>query len=288
MNYIIVSKDRYKGTSGSDIKDPCSVTEIATELVITRLHLFNELAKNNISIYDTIVCIEDRKCLYTNIFHNVINFQEFTSLQLKEEDTVEDYLTPATFASLSAGEVSQRLIPYLPFYQNYVRDKYLIGNVDFSDLSNYDVSKPFVCLVIRKRGAWDEKNLHNDFWIKVIELLEKSNIKTFVFGKEVEYFCLTENTTFISNFRDWCTIVTHENCMHVASTMTGAVYPLLVFGNPDTKMTIVDNLQLMSVHGNDPSFYHPCINFSQIEIEFINRIPTPEEFYAAITRNFNL
>jgi hypothetical protein len=109
-----------------------------------------------------------------------------------------------------------------------------------------------------------------------------------VFGKEADYFCLTENTTFIDNFRDWCSIVTDPNCTHVASTMTGAVYPLLIFGNPEAKMTIVDNLGLMSLHGNDPSFYNPCINFSQIEIEFINKIPTPEEFYGAITKQFNI
>ena len=39
MKYIIVAKDRYKGDLTSDAQDPLSITEIATELVITRLYL---------------------------------------------------------------------------------------------------------------------------------------------------------------------------------------------------------------------------------------------------------
>jgi hypothetical protein len=285
MNYIIVSKDVRKGTSKSDIPDPCSVTEIATELIITRLYLLSQLSEGKIDINDTVVCANDRQCLYTKIFPNVITFAEFNSRELAEEDTVEDYLNPYFFDRLAAGDVSQRLIPYLPFYQNYERDKNLINTVDWSDLQSFNTSKPFVGLVIRKRGAWEEKNLADDFWRGLIRLLEDNNIQTFVFGKETELFCNTPNTVNVNNYRDWCTLLTHPNCRHVGSTMTGGVFPLLVFGNPSAKMTLVDNLRLMDKHGHDPSFYHPCINFSKIDISFINHIPTIEDYYERITKD---
>lgn len=288
MHYVIVSKDVYEGTLKSDASDPCSITEIATELIITRLHLLNEYRKERVWKTDTIVCIEDRKCLYTKIFPNVISFKEYQALTLEDADTVDDYLNPALFNALAGGNVSDRLIPYLPFYLNYERDKELIESVDFGDLSNYNVSKPFVCLVARRRGAWTEKNMDNVFWFDVVKLLKQSGVQTFIFGKDADIFCTSDKTVHIQDYRDWCSIVRHSNCMHVASTMTGAVYPLLIFGNPKAKMTIIDNTRLMDRHGNDPSFYHPCINFSKIDIEFINQIPTPEEFYGKITRDFNL
>lgn len=285
MKYIIVSKDEYEGTSQSDYADPCRVTEIATELIITRLYLFDLLQTGQISSDDTIVCIEDRKCLYENIFKNIIFYKHFNESSVEEPDTVINLLEPDLFNRLAGGAIENRLIPYTPFYQNWERDKHLIMDVNFSDLEGYDLSKPFVALVVRKRGAWTEKNMSNQFWEDLIAKLVDNDINVFVFGKETEEFCKHEKVQYVKCYRDWCTVVSNENCMHVASTMTGGVYPLLIFGNSKCKMTIIDNLNLMAMHGADPSFYNSCINFQQIPINFIKHIPTTQDFYYDITAN---
>ena len=67
--------------------------------------------------------------------------------------------------------------------------------------------------------------------------------------------------------------------------MTGGVYPCLIFGNQNINMTIIDNTNLMDKHSGDPSFYDECINFSKINIEFINYIPETNEIYGRITKN---
>lgn len=285
MKYVIVSKDIYAGTSQDDQKDPGQITEIATELVITRLYLLDLLSTGAVSKEDTVVCIEERKCLYTNIFKNIISYKEYVAMDKEESHTTLDLLTPFMFERLAGGDVNSRLIPYKPFYQNWERDKEEILNVKWSSLEGYDTSKPFVGLVVRKRGAWTEKNMSDEFWIDIIKKLEENNIKTFVFGKETEKFCTTDNTTYVKNYQDWCTLISNKNCLHVASTMTGGVFPLLVFGNSECKMSIIDNTQLMSIHAGDPSFYDSCINFSKIDITFINKIPTTDEFYDTITAN---
>ena len=61
------------------------------------------------------------------------------------------------------------------------------------------------------------------------------------------------------------------------STMTGGVYPCLIFGHENINMTIIDNTRLMEEHGGDPSFYDDCINFSKVKFDFIKHIPTTEE-----------
>ena len=68
MKYIICAKERYKGDSLSDVRNPLKVTEIATELIITRLYCIMLLKQGTIDKNDTIVTALERKCLYENIF----------------------------------------------------------------------------------------------------------------------------------------------------------------------------------------------------------------------------
>ena len=283
MKYIITAKDMFRGDSTSDSHDPLSITEIATELVITRLYLIMLLQEGKINKTDCVVTIDERKCLYTKIFDNVISYQEFQKIDQGLIETI-DLLDGELFLQMASGPKNKRLIPYTPFYQNWKRDKDLITNVDWSDLEEYDLTSPFICLVIRKRAAWAEKNMTDEFWSNLIEKLKTNNIKTFVFGKETEKWCENENITYIKNYRDWCSIVKNKNCKNVMSTMTGGVYPCLIFGHENINMTIIDNTKLMEKHGGDPSFYDDCINFSKAKFEFIKHIPTTEEIYENITK----
>ena len=284
MKYIIVAKNNFAGDSKSDAPNPTQITEIATELIITRLKLLDWLQTGIVSKDDCIVTINERKCLYTKIFNKVLSYENFREIQDKilPADIV-DMLEPNLFNEMCGlMPVEKRIIPYMPFYQLWERDKHLITNVEWSNVEKeYDVSKPFVVLVIRTRGAWPEKNMSVEFWDMFLEVLKSLNIKTFVFGKETEDFADGKNVEHIKNYQDWCTIAHHPNCKRVVSTMTGGVYPCLVFGNPDIKMVIIDNTKLMLIYAYDPVFYHPCCNFSKIDIKFVDRIPTKDEIYDA-------
>jgi hypothetical protein len=196
-----------------------------------------------------------------------------------------DLLGTGIFNKLASGPVNDRLIPYLPFYRNWERDKDEILNIEYEVSRGIDLSTPFVALVIRLRGAWPEKNMPKEFWTELIDIFYKANIRVFVFGKEAEVFCTTPNVVYVSTYKDWCNVVASPNLKHIGSTMTGAVYPSLVFGKSSTIITLIDNLDLMSVHGNDPSFYHSSINFAGCSVEFIRHIPTPREFFNVITKN---
>jgi len=282
--FVIVSKDEFAGTSKDDVADPLKLTEIATELVITRLFLIDLFNTGKISNRTTVVCAEQRKALYANLFVNVVSYQDFKDRKIKNKYVI-NLLGRKLFFKLANGPVSERLIPYLPFYQNWDRDKDEILNFQNSTGSYCYPDEPFVALVIRKRGAWPEKNLPDDFWLDVISGLNTKGILVYVFGKESDSFCINARTIYVKTFQDWCTLVSSPNCLHVGSTMTGGVYPLLVFGNPNSQMTIIDNTGLMLLHGGDPSFYSECINFSKIRINFINHVPTPKEYINAISRN---
>ena len=41
----------------------------------------------------------------------------------------------------------------------------------------------------------------------------------------------------------------------------------------------------MSQHGDDPSFYNDCVNFSGVEFDFIDYIPKIEELYERVRKH---
>ena len=263
VKYIICAKEEYGGTSTSDTPNPSSVTEIATELVITRLYCLMLLDEGVIDKTDVIVTGLERKCLYENIFDNVIDWNTYTTLDTSKNEKI-DLLEPSLFNSLAGGSVGDRLIPYLPFYKNWDRDRKNIQNINYNDLTNYDTSNNFVCLLIRSRAAWSEKNLPRDYWVELIRQLELEGVKVFVFGKETEEYA-TEKTEYIKDFRDWCSIV---------STISGGVYPAFICGRENIKLTIIDNLNLVPTYGYDPSWYNDCINFTKVSKNIINHLPS--------------
>lgn len=280
MKYIITAKEMYEGTSKSDFATPLKVTEIATELVITRLACIMLLKDGIISTSDTIVTNSDRKCLYTNVFENVISWKEFVNLKSKNIETI-DLLSSSTFNRLASGPVETRKIPYLPFYQNWERDKEEIINIEKSDLLNYDMSEEFHCLLIRTRGAWPEKNLEKQYWDELISKIKKQKENIFVFGKETNVYA-DERVQYVESFKDWCSIVSHQNCKTVTSTITGGVYPVFIVGNPNLKLIIVDNLDLVKKYGYDPSWYNDCINFTGVKKIIIDHKPTTEQLMEII------
>jgi len=273
--YIICAKEMYLGTSTNDAASALQVTEIATELVITRLYCLMMLNNGTISKTDTIVTASERKCLYENIFDNVIDWNTYTTLNTSGSKII-DLLSRDIFNSLSSGQVKDRLIPYLPFYQNWDRDKNNIQDIHFSSLKEYDVSDKFICLLIRTRRAWSSKNLSKEYWKKLIKVLEDQNIKVFVFGKETEEYA-TEKTEYVKNFRDWCSIVNHSNCKQIISTITGGVYPAFICGTDKINLVIIDNLDLVKKYGYDPSWYNDCINFTNVNKNIINYLPSTNE-----------
>ena len=279
MKYIIVAKDEHAGTNKDDKPSPHLVTEIATELIITRLALFDMLQLGEISISDTIVTRNERKCLYTNVFSNVISWQEFNSMSLDSAEQCIDLVAPDKFYKLAIGsDISACTVdalntftnlPYFPSYQNFDRDKKYITNFSRSSLEDYNTSYPFVAINIRRRSAWaEQKNQPDRFWQRLNQRLYKSNINAFVFGLETKQFT-KDHIQYVENFQDWCTLLEHKNCRHILSTPSGAVYPAMLFGDGSPQITIIDLKDCIAEHTNDPSFYGDCVNFTNVQFDII-------------------
>ena len=145
------------------------------------------------------------------------------------------------------------------------------------------VSSKFVCILIRTRKAWEEKNLPSEYWRELIEKLESKNIKVFIFGKETDEYS-TDKTKYVKNFRDWCSIVRHPNCKVVLSTISGGVYPVFICGNKNLNLMIIDNEDEVKGNEHDPSWYNDCINFTKVNKEILTYLPDVNEISNKIAR----
>ncbi len=276
MKYIITGKNIFDGTSTNDKADPLECTEMCTEMIITRLQAIKLLNTGKICGNDTIVTWKDRFCLYENIFDNIIDYQDFLKLNVSSNDVI-DLVSQIYNLCTTIG--------YKPVYNRLEEDRKEIFDINLSSYRNFRTD-PFVCLLIRKRGAWSEKNLDDDYWISLIERLLLSKINIVVFGKDTEKFKeLFPNIVHLNSFKDWCSFIANDRCQAVISTTSGGVYPIFFVGNGVTKLIIIDNNKLVAKHGDDPSFYNDCINFTGTKIKVFDYVPTNEEIVNNIHSN---
>lgn len=273
QNRIICAKGTADVNAGNNTWSrgtPMTQTEAATELIINRLQVIDLLQRGKISSDSTIVTLPERKFLYENIFENV----EVWDDQSKQTgiDLVKDIAKTA------------RSLPYKPFYKHYERDKHLIHDIKYNDeILNTDLPK-FAIVIPRLKKSDIRRNLDQAYWAEAINKARELNSyeKIFVFGKGNENLDDGEKVFYIDTLQDFCSYIHHESCHHVISTISGPCHYVQQFGNVNkqTKMTMIDHMNLIPDGGHDdPSYFHPCINFTEVQIEWIkwNPLPSPKE-----------
>ena len=261
--YIICAKgnvDVNAGDGSFNGGTPESQTEAATELMINRLAVIDMLQQGEISKSDCIVTLPERKFLYQNLFDNIEEWNGQTGI---------DIVT---------GKYWGRL-PYKPFYGNYERDKKLIFNITYNnDILNSDIGNFLVCIP-RLKNSDTRRNLPQHEWEDFINHVKKNFDKVIVFGKGNELLDNGNDILYVDTLQDYCSYLHHKNCKHVVSTISGPCHYVQQFGNIDGNctLTMVDNLGLIQRYGHDPSYFHSCINFTNVKINYVNDIKKLKE-----------
>ena len=270
MKYIITAKGVVDVNSGNGTYDggtPIKQTESATELIINRLALICYLKEGIVNTNTTVVTLSDRKFLYENMFHNV----EVYDPEKIYEDCI-DLVTESMLNSLCES------LPYKPFYGNFERDKKEIFNISY----NYEILKreipDFLICIPRLKNSDTRRNLDQKYWRDFLNISKSKYKKIFVFGKGNENL-EDDQITYVDTFKDYCSYLHHPNCVDIVSTISGPCHYAHFFSNTNskTKLTMIDNLDLFTKHGDDPSYFHPCLNFTNIEVRFIKSLVSPDE-----------
>jgi|TARA_R110000782_G_scaffold37676_2_gene88988 hypothetical protein len=234
---------------------PETQTEAATELIINRLAVIDMLQTKKISKHDTIITLPERKFLYENLFDNVEVWDGQIGIDIV------------------AGKFYNKL-PYKPFYNNYERDKELIFNISYNNnILNSDIGNFLICIP-RLKNSDTRRNLPQDEWKNFINHVKTNFDKVLVFGKGNELLDNGNDILYVDTLQDYCSYLHHKNCKHVVSTISGPCHYVQQFGNVDGKcvMTMIDNHGLIKTYHKDPSYFHSCINFTDVTINYINDI----------------
>lgn len=273
MTHIITAKGKTDVNAGNgswDAGTPIAQTECATELIINRLAAIDLLNTGRINKSATVVTLLERKFLYENLFDNVEVFNP-----KRRYEKVIDLVTHDMLMKLC------RSLPYKPFYRNYERDRDQIHNINYNqDIINKDMDDFLVCIP-RLKNSDTRRNLDQQYWSDFLQVAKKEFSKIIVFGKGNDNLSDGDSVIYVDTLQDYCSYIHHKNCTNIVSTISGPCHYAQSFSNTSgkTKLTMIDNLGLIAEYGNDPSYFHPCINFTNIDICFINELPDPKELH---------
>jgi len=270
MKYIITAKGSDDVNSGNGTfagGTPIKQTEPATELIINRLAVICYLKEGKIDSETTIVTLKERGFLYEQMFNNI----EIYDPNKKYEDCI-DLVTVSKLDELC------KTIPYKPFYKNFNRDREEIFNIGYNEkILNEDIPEFMVCIPRLKKSD-TRRNIDQEYWREFLNLSKDKYKKIFVFGKGNENLS-DHQITYVDTFQDYCSYIHHDNCVDIVSTISGPCHYAHFFSNSGlkTKLTMIDNFDLIGKHGNDPSYFHPCLNFTKIPVNFIKNLVSPTE-----------
>ncbi len=274
--YVITAKgidDVNSGNFTFDSGTPITQTESATELIINRLAVIDYLNRGIIDEDTIVVTLKERTFLYENIFKSVEIYDSN-----KIYDDCLDLVTDDKLNELS------KTLPYKPFYQNYERDKSNILNINYNDSIINSILPEFIVCIPRLKNSDVRRNLNQLYWIDFINKAKERYDLIVVFGKGNENIT-GENVKYVDTLKDYCSYLHHPNCKNVVSTISGPCHYVQHFGNvnKDTILTMIDNRNLIKKYGDDPSYFHPCINFTNVKINFINELIETEKLIEKIT-----
>jgi hypothetical protein len=265
MKYIITAKNIHDDPYTTD---PCKRTELATELISTRMKALVMLDAGIVSKSDTIVTRIDRKCLYDQIFDNVIDWDEFV-IFLREDyaliDSTIDLVKDICDGSIDTAKNFNNEFPVIPES---------IFNISL-DCDRKLYTRPFICVLIRSNKNDSQKNLSENYWGEFILHFKEKNPGTDVFTFGDKLSLNISGVMHVENLRGWCALLSNENCKVVLSSCSGGVYPIFFVGHKNSNLIIVDNLKLTLKHSDSPSFYHDCINFKNVRVGAVYSIKDP-------------
>jgi hypothetical protein len=252
------------GSINNDSSDLNRYTELGWELYSCRLQLIDlcqlgQLEKNDV----TVVTHRDRFFLYDKMFP-VIDFSDFVKSNIPNEDVVD-------LVAGMAGFIDRN--QWKPFYKNFDRDRELILNFNYSNISGkFTVDKPFVCILARFREHAAGRNVSGDYLNKVINFLKDKGIAVFVFGKMAEESLQNKNATYV-NINEACYLMSQEQCKFLFGSMSGGTH-LGLFCHKK-QMLILDTSCFSKEKGVEynPLFMGKAANFTNVPIEFFYSNP---------------
>jgi len=229
MKYVITSCNRKKGTKGDDTGNLTQYFELGWELIISRLCLISMIKEGHFNPEtDTVVTNSSREFLYSAFCKNVISYEDFHDMKLSTDDKIFDLVEEVVLAggyrvNNSAAKLwgVSAINAEEPF--KYTKDQApQIQQFDLLDPTQIIKDKnDYICFVIRKRDWCDHRNLTEEQIKTCFKYAKDKNLTVYVMGKGCETYNDPENNVYHINLRELATLINHNKCKALLTTLTG-------------------------------------------------------------------
>lgn len=283
MKYYIVGKTSEKGPTYDDSGDLNSYYEFGWELMVTHILVKKFLFEKKINNDDVIVTAnDDRKCLYTKSFLNVISWNEFLNINNSEFQIV-DLVDMSVNGSLSE-------FGKLPTIHdtNYELSDLISSFESCNSIISSTKNQTFVCLHYRKREWSSNRNINDVFFADLVNFFSKEiKVKVYVIGFGGEKFC-NNLESFYVNLKEFCTLISLNNCKLFFSTMSGPAHLSYLFGKKNL-LHIVNSIEGPRQESlkNHPLYMGDYYNFKNVNLHIIPYNLSVSEFKNEL-KNFNI
>lgn len=251
MKYLIAGKSIVSGTHDDDSGIMREYFELGWETVGSRIDAIALYNQGLISPEDTcIVTTKDRMFFYSKWFDNVMDHDLY---EAKDEGLLNSEVVDWTENHLELNFCKDGFIDSNDNqkYARYDEDKELI--TEGWDLSNAITppSKPFIVLAMRWRAWCPNRNTDVNFFEKLIRKIKTkyTNIPIFIVGRGFEEFCKKNYVTFLTELKDYVSLIKSENCMALVGQSTGTT--LLALTCADTDIHVIDPSGASELEGNN-------------------------------------
>lgn len=262
MKYYIVGKKIKEGNLDSDSERGIlnEYFELGWEYMVSHLYIKNLFSNGHLMDDDVIVTLEDRMFLYEGFWKNVMSYEEFKNKNITE--SVVDL----------CNEIQNNQIKYIPKinqnnkYENFEKDKHVIQNIKYKNISHLNTDKPYCCLHIRYRKWASYRSLSKEFWKSIIDKVESSGLNIYIFGKEAKDFANGKNIIHV-NLDEYASLLNNKNCKFLIGNMSGGTLVAQTFSHNKCKNYVViadaDTYREYTTKYVYEAFYHiEAFNFS--------------------------
>jgi len=218
---------------------------------LRRMLIQKEITRNSV----TIVTVKDRMFLYETLFTNVISYDDFLSLNVNSNDIIQ------------FGDLGISVNPNDEVYRIYLENKKIM-----CDFKHYDIEEPnnFWVLHIRFHKFANNRNHPEEFYKTIIEEVKKKyNFKCFIFGAGAKHFENKEENIIHVNLKEYCTLMSKDNCKFIIGPMSGGTLVCQYAANPKSFIYVITP---GASYGNGTLFHDHKYNFTGTKTQYIHNL----------------
>jgi len=225
------------------------------EIHITRIMVLDMLLKGKINTNDIIVTFDDRKFLYSRIFTNIINYNQYLELDKKSYDVINIFEYSKSIRKIFDHNDLKRINYAIPnkFYSDELKD--LCLKIEYINLDYEFLNNDF--LIIHHRYDAKIEKLE-----KILNITKKKEIKIIIFNNDINLKDKIKDDSifYTDNLQIYASLLNNKNCKLLISEWSG--------GGQLSAYT--SNCKNIYYYDNYLNHYNPNIDEKQRELNSMN------------------